>query len=159
MHSGTHHQWKARRAEGFGVHAGVGCGSGHAHARQHEFAAYGAEQPGGSFGVRRPLRYLAFKLQLSGPQVAELATILNELKTERAQAAVDDRRTVTAFADVIAAETFDPSKAGEAADLRARSAEKLQAAVVNALTRIHTLLEPEQRARFAYLIRSGGLTL
>src|SRR4051812_42232162 len=57
---------------------------------------------GGSFGVRRPLRFLAWKLELDEAQVAELAKILDELKTERAQAAVDARRTVAAFADAIA---------------------------------------------------------
>src|SRR5262249_11994363 len=40
---------------------------------------------GGSFGVRRPLRFLAFKLELDEGQVTELAKILNDLKTERAQ--------------------------------------------------------------------------
>src|SRR5262245_49330028 len=53
-----------------------------------EFAA-GFE--GGQFGVRRPLRFLAYKLGLSEPQVSEMARILNDLKTERAQSAVDDR--------------------------------------------------------------------
>jgi len=33
-----------------------------------------------------------------------MARILNELKTERAQAAVDDRRTLTAFADALASD-------------------------------------------------------
>src|SRR5262245_7013825 len=86
---------------------------------------FGAEfgAGGGGFGVRRPLRFLAFKLQLDEPQVAELAGILNELKTERAQAAVDDRRTLTAFADAVAAETFDQAGAAEAAARRVKSAE------------------------------------
>src|SRR3954465_2099727 len=44
---------------------------------------------GGGFGVRRPLRFLAYKLELDERQVAELARILSELKTERAQAEVD----------------------------------------------------------------------
>src|SRR5262245_8462388 len=46
--------------------------------------------PGGGFGVRRPLRFLAHKLELDEQQVVQLARILDELKTERAQAAVDD---------------------------------------------------------------------
>src|SRR5262245_16435497 len=55
-----------------------------------------------AFGVRRPLRLLAYKLDLDAEQVSELARILNELKTERAQAEVDDRRTVATFADALA---------------------------------------------------------
>src|SRR5439155_10425281 len=50
----------------------------------------GGEFGGGAFGVRRPLRFLAYRLQLDEEQVAALAVILNELKTERAQTAVDD---------------------------------------------------------------------
>ena len=50
--------------------------------------------PGGGFGVRRPLRFLAHKLDLDNDQVVQLARILDELKIERAQAAVDDRRAL-----------------------------------------------------------------
>lgn len=114
---------------------------------------------GGPFGVRRPLRFLAWKLELQEAQVSEMAAILDALKIERAQAAVDDRRVLSAFADLVAGESFDESKAGEVVELRARSAERLQQQVVKALGRIHALLEPEQRARFAYLIRSGALGL
>src|SRR5262245_10868149 len=53
----------------------------------------------GGFGVRRPLRFLARKLDLDHSQMAELARILDELKIERAQADVDRRRTLSAFAD------------------------------------------------------------
>src|SRR5207302_563170 len=66
---------------------------------------------GGAFGVRRPLRFLAYKLNLNEEQVAQLARILDELKTERAQAAVDDRRTVAAFARAVGVEKFGESGA------------------------------------------------
>ena len=72
------------------------------------------EGGGGGFGVRRPLRFLAHKLQLDERQIAELARILDTLKTERAQAEVDRRRTVAAFADALGGDTFDAAKAGEA---------------------------------------------
>ncbi len=114
---------------------------------------------GGSFGVRRPLRFLAHRLDLREEQVAALAGILDDLKTERAQGAVDHRRTTAAFADAIGAETFDESKVGEAADARVKSAERLRAAVVKALGRIHALLDGEQRAKLAYLLRTGALAI
>ena len=60
--------------------------------------------PGGGFGVRRPLRFLAHKLDLDEKQVVLLARILDELKTERAQVAVDDRRTLADFADALGGE-------------------------------------------------------
>ncbi|HEY2953761.1 MAG TPA: Spy/CpxP family protein refolding chaperone [Candidatus Eisenbacteria bacterium] len=135
-------------------------GGEHGWERHYHGGEYGGPGfGGGSFGVRRPLRFLAWKLQLDEGQVTGFATILNELKTERAQAAVDDRRTLTAFADAVAGETFDEARAGEAAAQRVKSAERLQATVAKALGRIHALLAPEQRARLAYLIRTGALVL
>ena len=159
------------------MHPGM-MGSGHAHAcgcqsshcgcvprhfgrwERHFYSDPAQEAlPSGTFGVRRPLRFLAYKLQLDERQVGELAAILNELKTERAQAAVDGRRTLTAFADAIAGESFDEARAGGAAEQRVKSAERLQGAIRQALAKIHALLDPEQRARLAYLIRTGALTL
>ena len=112
---------------------------------------------GGALGVRRPLRFLTYKLGLSEAQVTELARVLDELKTERAQAAVDDRRTLAALADALSGEAFDEARAVEGADLRRKGAERLSDAVVKALGRIHRLLSPEQRERLAYLIRTGTL--
>jgi len=139
---------------------GAGCCST-AHPDHHHFSDPGWEGGfgGGPFGVRRPLRFLSWKLGLDERQIAELAAILDELKTERAQAAVDERRALTGFADVMAAEGFDPAKAGEAAAIRTRSAERVQQQVTQALQRIHALLDAEQRQRFAYLVRSGALGL
>ncbi len=114
---------------------------------------------GGAFGVRRPLRFLAYKLNLNEEQVAQLARILDELKTERAQAAVDDRRTVSAFADALGLEKFDEARAKEGGDLRVKSAERLRDAVIKALGKIHAVLDSGQRAQLAYLIRTGVLSI
>src|SRR5262245_49289335 len=78
---------------------------------------------GGGFGVRRPLRFLAWKLELKESQISELAGILDELKTERAQAAVDDRRALSALADSVAGESFEAAKAEEAHRRRVQSTE------------------------------------
>jgi hypothetical protein len=48
---------------------------------------------------------------------------------------------------------------GEAAALRVQTAERLRDAVVGALRRIHAVLDPEQRERLAYLIRTGALSI
>jgi Spy/CpxP family protein refolding chaperone len=144
-------------------HRGATCGSHgdwhNAHFGGGGGGAGGDEFGGGSFGVRRPLRFLAYKLNLDEAQVSDLAAILNELKTERAQAEVDQRRTTTAFADAIAEESFDEAKARSAADDRVKSAERVQAAVSRALGRIHAVLKPEQRAKLAYLLRTGALSM
>ena len=123
--------------------------------------AYRAEfsSPGASFGVRRPLRFLAWKLDLDEKQTAELAKILADLKTERAQADVESRRSASTLADVASAPTFDLAKAKEATDLKVKSAEKVGAALVDALARLHTLLDPDQRERLAYLVRTGVVQL
>jgi Spy/CpxP family protein refolding chaperone len=147
--------WHARHGAGCGDdaarHGGPFAGRG---------GGGGDDFGGGSgFGVRRPLRFLAFKLDLDEAQVTELAAILNELKTERAQAEVDHRRSTTAFADAVSADSFDDGKAQAAASERVKSTERVQAVVVRALARIHALLKPEQRAKIAYLLRTGALSI
>jgi Spy/CpxP family protein refolding chaperone len=117
------------------------------------------EGPGGGFGVRRPLRFLAHQLDLDDRQLGELAVILDDLKTERAQAEVDRRRTLAAFADALSGDAFDAAKAAEAGELRVQTAGRLRDAVLKALQRLHALLKPEQRARLAYLLRTGTLTV
>lgn len=169
MHPGMLGWLNARRREAFGEfgeHAGCGPhggpwarhgahGGGHGHPGD---AGDGGEGFGG-FGVRRPLRFLAFKLELDEAQVTELAAVLSELKTNRAQAAVDQRRTTSSLAEAVAGESFDEAKARSAADERAKSTERVQAAVVRALGRIHSLLKPEQRTKLAYLLRTGALSI
>jgi len=91
--------------------------------------------------------------------VAELARVLDELKTERAQAAVDDRRTIASFADAVEGETFGETRARDGQNLRVRSAGAINNSVVTALGRFHALLDPEQRLKLAGLIRSGAVTL
>ena len=102
---------------------------------------------------------MAHKLDLNDEQVKGLAQILNELKTERAQADVDYRRTVGRVADLLEGNEFDPAKAEEVLGLRVQSAETLRRAVTRALEKTYALLEPEQRERLAYLLRSGVLTI
>jgi Spy/CpxP family protein refolding chaperone len=141
-HDGPHWGWH-------GGPFGGGDGSG----------AGGDEFGGGGFGVRRPLRFLAFKLGLDEAQVTGLAGILDELKTERAQAAVDHRRTTSSFADAVSGDAFDEAKAKAAADERVKSTERVQSAVARALARIHALLKPDQRTKLAYLLRTGALSM
>jgi Spy/CpxP family protein refolding chaperone len=160
MHPGYFYWWKNRHHHG-GEGEWAGCGPGGWRGHRHEHHGYegGGGEGGGGFGVRRPLRFLAYKLDLDEQQVGTLARILDELKTERAQAEVDQRRTTAAFADAVAAETFNDAKAGEGAAQRVKSAERLKDAVVQALKGIHAVLRPEQREKLAYLIRTGVVVL
>jgi len=162
MHPGMFGWWRGGSC-GSGRHCGPGGGpeghegSGWGPGHGGGFGGGGGDEFSGGFGVRRPLRFLAFKLDLDQSQVAELATILSELKTERAQAAVDHRRTTSVLADAVSSEAFDEAKAQAAAADRVKSADRVQAAVTRALGRIHSLLDAEQRAKLAYLLRTGAL--
>jgi Spy/CpxP family protein refolding chaperone len=113
----------------------------------------------GGFGVRRPLRFLAHRLDLNETQVTALARVLDELKTERAQAAVDGRRALAEFADAVTGEAFDTAKAQSGGDRRVKSAERLRQSVLQAMREIHAVLTPEQRAKLAYLLRTGALVM
>ena len=159
MHPAMFAWWNHARRPG-------SCGPGHHGPREgggEHASAFpdwdGAEGGGGPFGVRRPLRFLAHKLELSEKQVDELAKVLSDLKTERAQVAVDQRRTTTGFADALAEDTFDAARVEGIANERVKSQERLRGALVTALKRIHALLSPDQRTKLAYLLRTGALML
>ena len=151
MYPGYLYRWKCAR-EG-AAHAD--CHGGH-HRTHHEERW---EASGTPFGVRRPLRFLSQKLELDEDQIQKLAAILDELKTERAQAAVDERRTITSIASAVEGDTFDAKKLEEALELRVKSAVELKNAVSRALERMHQMLQPEQRRQLAYLLRSGVLSI
>ena len=112
----------------------------HGHGHHHH-----EDEGASAFGVRRPLRFLAHKLDLDEKQVTALARILDELKTERAQAAVDDRRSLAEFADAVGGEQFDTAKATSGGDRRVQTATRMRDAVVKALGEIHALLNADQR--------------
>jgi Spy/CpxP family protein refolding chaperone len=111
------------------------------------------------FGVRRPLRVMAHELELDDDQVERLARIIDELKTQRAQAAVDERKSVGSIADTLTGADFDRGKLTEALNLRVHSAERLRDAILEALADTHGMLRPEQRKKLAYLLRSGQITI
>jgi hypothetical protein len=170
MHPGFYGWWKSRHhggecGDGCGQHEHAGHGGWHGHHGHHggppweQARRWAGGGDGGEFGVRRPLRFLAYKLELDEKQVGDLARILNELKTERAQAEVDRRRSLSAFADAVGGDTFDDVRAKQAAGQRVATAERLRDAVTSALGRLHALLDKNQRERLAYLIRTGVLTL
>jgi len=72
---------------------------------------------------------------------------------------VDDRRALTQLADAVAGEVFDAARAAEARALRVKSAERVQEVVERSLERIHAVLQPDQRERLAYMIRTRTLML
>jgi Spy/CpxP family protein refolding chaperone len=113
---------------------------------------------GAGLGVRRPLRFLAWRLDLTEEQTAALARILERLKLERAQAALDVRRAASALADALEGD-FTRAAADAASEQRAAATRRVQDAVAKALEELHALFEPEQRRELAELIRSGGIRI
>ncbi len=155
-----HSRW-AHRAERFRQHQYAG-------REVPDFRGWEGDSPmgfergrerGEQFGVRRPLRFLAHKLELDDQQIAELARILDELKIERAQIEVDDRRSLSEFADALSGENFDAAKATSGGERRVASAVRLRETLIRSLQQIHAMLRPDQRGRLAYLIRAGVLAL
>jgi Spy/CpxP family protein refolding chaperone len=102
---------------------------------------------------------MARQLDLDDDQVEQLAGILDDLKTQRAQARVDSRKAVSVFADVFAGDAFDADRVREACAARVESERLVEDAVAKALERTFEMLEPDQRKRLAYLLRSEGLTI
>jgi len=179
MHPGFHGWWRARQC---GVHGSHGEAHEHGHGHPHEGGrgwggfGHGSHGPrgsggfhgawagpqfdeGGVLGVRRPLRFLAYKLELSEEQVAVFAAILDELKTERAQAAVDQRRRTSALAEALESASFDEQRIAGIGEEQKRTDERIHEAVARALKKMHTSLDDDQRKKLAYLLRTGVLSI
>jgi Spy/CpxP family protein refolding chaperone len=102
---------------------------------------------------------MAHQLDLDDEQIDKLAAILNLIKTERAQASLDEQKSIAGLADAVEGDEFDAEAAGEALALRVAAAERLKEQVLETLQRTHEMLDDEQRKRMAYLLRSGQLTI
>jgi Spy/CpxP family protein refolding chaperone len=149
---------QAEHAGDWGHRCGHGRHGRHGwHHMGHGF--HGTDDGGGSFGVRRPLRFLAHKLELNDEQVGQFAAILDRLKTERAQADVDYRRRTASLAEAFESSSFDAAKVDAANAEQASSADRLRTSVKQALQQMHALLDVEQRKKFAYLLRAGVLAI
>jgi hypothetical protein len=162
-----HHFWSARRRGGCGDFEPAFAWAGHRHGSHDgprtadlRFSTGGGEDDAGGagLGVRRPLRFLAWKLDFTAEQLEGAARILERLKIERAQAAVDQRRSAADLADAIEGEAFDGSQADAATEKRVTAALAVQRAVAKALAELHGILEPDQRRRLAMLIRTRAIT-
>jgi Spy/CpxP family protein refolding chaperone len=164
MHPGFIHHWRRRQRSGELGAPAYGCyGSGGSHgqrwmweaSRRFGESAFGAE----SFGARRPVRFLAMRLDLDDAQVARLTKIVERLRVEREQAAVDSRRAAGTLADALESAALDGSRVDEATRLRVEATRRVQESVARALAELHELLDAEQREQLASLIRSGVVNL
>ena len=113
----------------------------------------------GSFGVRRPLRFLSYQLDLDETQRRRIAAVLDAVKVEREQGAVDEKRTLGALADLVTTEDVSTDSLKDALSGRVKSTEQLQKRIAKALKEIVGVLDPDQREEFAYLLRSGAFRI
>ena len=170
MHPFFSRHW--RRHYGASPLAYAGCGpsvrwrpewGGEEFGRSHRFASRRFDEDdvfgGVGLGVRRPLRFLSWRLELSAEQTTSLARILERLKLERAQASVDQRRAAAELADALEAGEFGRAQVVAAGERRAAAARRVEDAVAKALEELHALLDPEQRGQLAELIRTGTIRI
>ena len=111
---------------------------------------------GGSFGARRPLRYLSYRLDLDERQQRQVAAILERVKMEREQAKLDEKKTVSELAGMVTGETVSVDGFQQALAPRVDSARNLQTALAKALQEMVDLLDTDQREELAHLLRSGA---
>lgn len=116
---------------------------------------------GGSagFGIRRPLRYLVHRLDLDDSQTRRMAAVLNQLKTEREQAQLDEKRTVTAVAELMSEDTPTLDEVQAALKPRIDSVEKLNTEVAKAVVAISDFLDEDQKDEFVSLLLAESITL
>ncbi len=141
------------------AHAGSQSGHCATPSRKSFYETRHARGGQGGFGVRRPVRYLGYKLDLDDDQMRRVAAIMDALKTEREQARLDESRTVTEVASLVTKEGLSVDDLRSALAPRISSTEKLNLAVARAVQDIVELLDVEQRQEFAYLLNSKSFTL
>ncbi len=157
MHPSFYYRWKRAQEDPGDEARASACGR--TGWRRHTHSQRRSTYHASDFGVRRPLRYMAHKLDLDDEQIDTLAAILSVLKTERAQARLDERRSIAGLAEAVESDDFDEQAAAEALSARVEAAERLKQEVLSTLEKTHEMLDPEQRKRLAYLLRSGQLTI
>lgn len=113
----------------------------------------------GTFGVRRPLRYLSYQLDLDEAQRRRIAAALDRLKMEQEQGKLDKKKTVSDLADLVTRENVSVDELRKALAPRLESTENLQMAIARAVQEIVAVLDADQREEFAHLLRSGVLNL
>ncbi|MGI9327919.1 MAG: hypothetical protein ACR2PZ_22055 [Pseudomonadales bacterium] len=112
-----------------------------------------------SFGVRRPLRYLSYHLDLDEGQRRRLAASLDRIKLEREQLKLNRKRTDAALAETFLRVETSVDALAAALSPNAESEVVMQHVIAKELFEIANVLDADQREEFAHLLRSGVLKL
>ena len=113
----------------------------------------------GGFGVRRPLRYLSYQLDLDESQRRRVAIVLDRVKTEREQATLDEKKMIAELADLVVDPEVSTDSLEGALAARVQSTRQVQTHIANALKEIISALDPDQREELAYLLRTGAFRI
>ena len=120
---------------------------------------WGGSRRGGRFGARRPLRYLSYQLDLDDSQRRRIAAVLERMKVDREQVALDEKKTIAELASLVRRDDLSVDALRSALAPRVRSSETLQAETARALQDIVETLDADQREEFSYLLSSGAFRI
>ena len=145
-------QWSRRLAYAQGY------AHGH-HKPYYETRRHNRHAGRGDFGVRRPLRYLSYHLDLDEAQRRKVAASFERIKLEREQASLDKKKSDANVADQLLREDVSVADLSQALAERSKADETLQTVLAKELYEIVAVLDEEQREEFAHLVRTGVLKL
>lgn len=114
---------------------------------------------GGGFGIRRPLRYLSYHLDLDESQRRSVAASFERIKLEREQVELDHKKLDASLADQFARADVSVDDLRQTLAPRTQSDANMQTVVAKELYEISAILDAEQREEFAHLLRTGVLKL
>ena len=114
---------------------------------------------GGGFGVRRPIRYLSYHLDLDESQQRTIAACFERLKLEREQAKLDRKKSDSALADAFEQSGVSVDDLRQVLSPRAQIDANMQTTIAKELYEISAVLEDAQREEFAHLLRTGVIKL
>ena len=146
------HKWSRGYAYAHGYHRGK------QHADHRPYYETRGHRRGG-FGVRRPLRYLSYHLDLDESQQRAIAASFERLKLEREQAKLDRKKSDAALADAFEHKDASVDDLRQVLAPRAQIDTNMQAVIAKELFEISAVLEDAQREEFAHLLRTGVIKL
>jgi Spy/CpxP family protein refolding chaperone len=106
------------------------------------------------FAVKRPLRFLIHKLDLTEEQTMVVADVISDFRIERDQADVDRRRAKKALVRAFDEDEFDDEIARDALEQQLQAQRAVSDSFLQSLQRIHAVLEPAQRTKLGFLLGS-----
>ena len=127
------------------------CGHGHGY-------GFGGRFRGGpGFGRGAMLRWLWSRLETTPSQDKVIASAMDELRATADRVRRDVKAARPELADAVRREQFDETVVGELSHRADEAAQTMRRAVVDAIAKVHAVLDPRQRGILGDLIERGAL--